>query len=306
MRLATIGALLLLGLVGVTQAQAQVQLRWKFESAEPQVSTSQQNVSQVLSIAGNDIATGQEQTVETSSTFGQKQADGSFSVETRFTGLKSKLTLPGGVELKFDSSQENPPAGTQFDFLLDVFKGLSKMRMTTSYDRDARVVKVVVDEKSLEGVDETGRALLKEQIDPEFLRDAIAQEMKVVPDKPVSVGDTWDLEKTMRLSGGQSMIFTVSYKYEGTVDRDGKQLDKISGKATKVEYRQTDDAPLKVTASDLKVDSSASQILFDRQRGQVVERQEKTRVMGSLTFELAGNPVDGKLDLTLENKTVVK
>ena len=58
-----------------------------------------------------------------------------------------------------------------------------------------------------------------------------------------------------------------------------------------------------MTKSDLKVESSDGQLLFDREAGAMIERSDKTRIKGDMTLNVNGNDIPITLDLTLEAKT---
>jgi hypothetical protein len=60
---------------------------------------------------------------------------------------------------------------------------------------------------------------------------------------------------------------------------------------------------LKVTKSDLKVESSAGTILFNREGGHVVSAKGKIHIKGPMTFTAAGQEIPGELDLTIETET---
>jgi len=60
---------------------------------------------------------------------------------------------------------------------------------------------------------------------------------------------------------------------------------------------------LKVTKSDLKVESGTGAILFDREGGHVVTANGKIHIKGSMTFTAAGQEVPGEIDLTIESDT---
>ena len=76
----------------------------------------------------------------------------------------------------------------------------------------------------------------------------------------------------------------------GTEKKGDKTLDKITSKATEVKYSMDPESqsPLKVTKSDLKIESSNGTILFDREAGCVVESKGKTQIKGSMTFMIQG------------------
>jgi hypothetical protein len=62
-------------------------------------------------------------------------------------------------------------------------------------------------------------------------------------------------------------------------------------------------SPLKVSKSDLKVESGAGTILFDREGGHLVTGKGKTHIKGSMTFTAAGQEIPGEIDLTIESDT---
>ena len=294
---------LLLVLFLSATASAQVRLQWKFPENAQWTSKSTTKTAQTLNINGLDIETSQNMSMRHATSTGKRAADGTIEVTSKFTALKSEVGLPFGAKLSYDSEKETEPEGTQFDFLLEVFGALAKMEFTATYDKESQLQKVVVDPKPFENLGENSAALLKDQIAPERLGKAIRQEMKSIPAKSLNVGDSWDSTQTMDLSGGQSLTITTQFTYDGPMTKNGKTLQKISVKATKVVYEQTEEAPLKVTESDLKIESSDSYLLFDEAMGQIVEQHTKHEITGDMKFEIAGNPSNGKLKLKIERSS---
>jgi hypothetical protein len=58
-----------------------------------------------------------------------------------------------------------------------------------------------------------------------------------------------------------------------------------------------------VVKSDLKIESSKGEILFDREEGVVVERSDVTRMKGTMDFKAGDQDIPGMLDLTLDSAT---
>lgn len=299
-------ASLLLLLVSASTAPAQVTLRWKFPDKTQWKTTSTQTTSQTLSIGGLDIQTSQKMTMGMTTSSGTRRADGTIDVRSQFTSLQSKLGLPFGVELSFDSEKKTEPEGTQFDFLIDVFAAMAKMQFTSTYDKNNRLVEIQVDQTPFADLGENAKAILKDQIESEYLAKAVRDEMAILPDKPIEVGDTWDRSQTTNLSGGQSITIMTRYKYEGTVTEGNRTLHKISAKATKVDYEQDESAQLKVSESDLKIESKDSYLLFDAEKGQIARQQIQYHITGDLKLDVNGAANDGKLDLKIGQTSVVQ
>ena len=99
-------------------------------------------------------------------------------------------------------------------------------------------------------------------------------------------------------------MFQIQYTYDGTVDTNGVKLDKITRQPLKVKLTLADDAPLpfKLKESKLKPEQSGT-LLFDRDRGRVVERKESMRITGDITFIANGNDLPARLQLTIKSET---
>ena len=123
-----------------------------------------------------------------------------------------------------------------------------------------------------------------------------------LPDGPVKEGETWERSTESNLGSGQVMSFRTKYEYKGTIEQDGRKLDKIEGKAFEVSLVINGNPMLQLTKSDLKIKESASTILFDREKGHVVSRVSKVRIDGPLTLTINGMELPGKVDLTMQDK----
>lgn len=300
-------AMVLMLLIAPSLAHAQVRLEHKITEGSKVKTTSSTKTHQILNIADMDIETRNSQTIVTVTTAGQRDEQDNIRVLTRIDSIKANLVLPGGVELEFDSTKETEPQGTQFDFVLDVLSATAKTKFTMLHGKDNKVTSVDIDRTEIDKLDDTAQAMLKGQMDPKYLAEAANQELGEIPSEEISAGDTWERTLTMRLEGGQSLTFKNAYKYEGTVEQQGKSLDKITVATKAVTYAMDNpDSPLKVTGSDLKVSSSAGTILFDRKLGRVAQQKSKVQIKGDITFDANGTELPAKLDLTFDVSSVVE
>ena len=288
-------------------ANAQVKLRWKFAENSKATTTVTAKTHQLLTINEQEIETKNEETVVVKTTAGKRQKDGTIRLTGKVESLKVNLTLPGGVALNYDSAKPAEPQGTAADFLLDVFAVIPKVVSTTVVGKDNRVVSVDVDRKPLKDLADNAKAILKGRFDADYLKTTANKQLDRIPSKAVKQGDTWSLTLTVRLGAGQTLTFKTTYKYEGTVKKDGTTLDKISSTVAEVQYAQGEtDSPVKVTGSKLKVESSNGTLLFDRKLGQIVSDNDKLRVKGEMTLDANGKKIPAKLDLTIEKKTTLR
>ncbi len=290
-------------------ALAQVKLELKLPDGQKTISVVKISTKQVLTLAGMNIESGSDQEMSISTTNAKRAPDGTLRQQQKIEALKAKLTLPGGVNLEFDSTQPDaPPAGTQFDVLLDLIKVNVKANWTVVRDKENRVTAIEGREKVLEGLDEAKRALLQKQLDPAYLRETANKELDKLPMKPVNKGDTWEVTETLRLEQGQNMTFKTKYTYQGTADRNSRQLDKIDVETLEVGYGVDADAPLplKVKGADLKPKTLEGVIYFDREKGNVVESRSSVQIKGTINFEVNGQELPAQLDLTMTSSSVLQ
>ncbi|MBC8353552.1 MAG: hypothetical protein H8E66_16255 [Planctomycetes bacterium] len=296
----TLAAALLL--ISPSLLQAQVKLEHKFPDGRKTTANSYVKVEQTLTIAGMEIPSSSEQNITTSEAIGKRQADGALAAEHKIESLQSTISV-AGMDLAFDSVNPNAPApGTAIDALLDVFKAIVNSSWTVTYGQDNSVLSIKGRDEALQNLPAELRAATAKQFDPDYLTEQANQELQVLPNEPVKLGDTWEQEATVLFDSYQSMTFTTVYEYAGTVEKQGKSLDKITSKTTQVTYTMSADSPspLKIVDSDLKIADSSGEVLFDRASGMIVDSKDKKHVTGSLKCEINGTEIPGKLDLTFE------
>jgi hypothetical protein len=257
---------------------------------------------QVLTIGQADVETKAQQFMNLTSVVGPRDADGKRRVTHTFDSLQCNLDLPGGQQVQFDSSNPDKKADDEkFEPVMQVFRVLAKSKWVDVIGPDNKIESV---ERSGEGFDQIDPNM-RELMDPKYIKQTRNQEMARLPDGPVRKGDTWSRTEGAQFGGGQSMQFQTIYTYEGTVTKDGKSLDKITGVTKSVTYAMdpASPSPLKVKSSKLKIESSKATLLFDRAQGRVVEADATLRIVGDMTFDANGQELPGKLDLTIASKT---
>ena len=175
-------------------------------------------------------------------------------------------------------------------------------------DRENRVLRVEGREKAFEGLDQAIRDTFKAALDPAHLKQAAQLEMDRIPGKPVKVGDSWEQTETMRLEGGQSLVFQRKYTYKGEVEEGGKKVHKIDVVATeaKLDIDPNNPANLKLVKSDLKVGKTSGTLLFDPTSGSIVSDKQTHQIKGAITLGIAGQELPADLDLTIETSAVAR
>ena len=287
-------------MAGAGDAHAQVTLELKFPEGTKSSTQTESVVNQTLTLAGRDILTKANTFTTFISTIGTRAADGTLAIVEKVESLQSELDL-NGTKLQFDSANPDKKADLpQLEPLLDLYRALVKLPMTRTLEAKTNKLKsLTLPDGEFEKLGEAA----KDRFNPEKLKKATEQALAFLPDGPVKVGDKWERATEADLGGGQLMSFRSKYEYLGTVEQDGATLDKIEGKAFEVSFAIVGNPMLQVTKSDLKIKESAYTYLFDRERGHLVSKNAKVRIDGPLTLVIGGMELEGKLDLTMEEKS---
>jgi hypothetical protein len=300
-------ALVLAGMTTATQAQ--VKLEYKYvEGTTSKVKTTVK-VHQILNLANMDVETNSDQVLTSVSTTGKRKPDGTLPIESKIESLKVDLSLPGGVNIAFDSA--NPPSKkdeSPLGVVVDIFQALAGSTYTVVLDKQDKVLGVEGTQKLLDKANEINpkaAEALKSRLDVERIKGVFEQEHGNLPPILVREGETWERKEVSDIGGNQTLTFQKRYEYQGTVQKDGTTLDKIGVKALTVKYEMDPnaDSPAKVDKSDLKIESSDGTILFDRSLGKVVESNDSTRIKGDMSLSINGMDLPTKLDLTFETSS---
>ncbi len=301
----------LLSLVFSQAARAQdpVKLEYKFPEGKKLTYKTTTKMDQTLTINGMEIPTNVEQTSVTSQTVGKRRGDSTLPIDQKGESFRIELSSAGGINITYDTSDPNAKIeNDQVAFLGDVFKMAGEIAYTVVLDGQNKVKAVEGTEKLQDKVtklDEKAQALVRHSLDSEKLKKDFEQSHRNLPDVLARPGESWERTETVNVGGGQTMTFRKKYEYAGTEKKGDKTLDKITSKSIEVKYSMDPNAesPLKVTKSDLKVESSDGTILFDREAGCIVEAKGKTHVKGPMTFSIQGQELPGEIDLTMDNTT---
>jgi len=258
-------------------------------------------VKQTMSIMGQDLDTASVRKVTAKTAVSKPDSAGNVTYSSKYSAFENKLTLPGGVEIEFDSNGENTPPGTQLDFMLPLLTALSKSTTTIVYDKNGDVIKMEVKAAGLDTLDGQAKAMLGGELDSDALTEKAQNALDEFHDKPVKVGDSWESGTTLDLGQGAVFELTSSQKYVGTVQQDGKTLHQVEIKYTEVDFEQpaaTPGAPA-VTESDLEIITGTSTLLFDAEKGRIVTSKLNLEVAGEITLTIANMDLPAKLTLEI-------
>jgi len=288
-----------------SQLWAQVVLQSKYAPVSKRTTEVESSTHQILTIAGMDVETKSTTFITSTTTIGKRKSDGTLKVADHVSRLQIESTFPGAIKLTFDSDNPDKKSDTaQLEPVLNLYRAIAKNTTTRVLDKDNRFKSIRNTSGITDGLDE----LVKGQLSEKHLAQTAIQEQNKYPTTPVKKGDSWERTEVTHLGAGQTLTLELVYKYAGTLNKDGRTLDRITRSVKSVRLDQDANAPAPVTLinSNLKPGPAAtSERLFDRQRGITVSSQDKLQIKGDLTLSVNGMELPGKLDLTISIKTNV-
>ena len=304
LRKTLVSAGVVIGLSSVSFGQ--VKLERKFAENATHVVETTSKIEQKLAIAGMETDTKSETRATAKSVTGKRDVGGMLRVQERVESMRISTEVMGQT-YEFDSASPDNKGSSALEALREVHKAIAKRASTVVYDKDNRVYAIESDQDVLAGLPPELQALVKGQIDPENLKKVANQELDQLPKEPVSKGDSWQRTESANFGAGQIMTFQSKYTYEGTIERDGRTLDRITSKTLSVDFSLQDSPlPLQLKGSQLKATESEGVILFDRAAGMVVEHTGSARIVGEITFAINGMDLPSQLDLKMQSSVVVK
>lgn len=283
-------------------AAAQVTLERKYPEGAVNKFKESVKVHQILTLAGMDLETRSDTVTVTKQTNGTPNSDGQ-PVTSTTESVNANIQLPAGAgNIQFDSANPNVKAANpMFEVVLDIMRAMSGAKLTYTIGKDKKIASVDGYQDVIRQATQAAADQLKKELTAERLTAEYQQGLDALPATPLKPGDTWNRTEVMNAGSGQTITFDRQYKYEGTVDQKGTKLEKITAQDQKVRFALDPNGglPLSVKSSDLKIESSKIEVLFDRERGVVVSTTNDGHIKGDMTFVINGMELPGKLDLEL-------
>jgi hypothetical protein len=261
---------------------------------------------QKLSIAGTDVDTSSDSRIVTRVNVGQRDAEGKLRVEEKTEALAVSVVVQG-QNYTFDSTNPDAAGSSPLEVLREMHKALVGRTTTKVFDKFDRPIAVETDASVVDKLPTQVRNLVRSEFDAEQLRISTSEELDQITTDPVKPGDSWKRTRTANFGAGQYMTLETEFTYQGTEEKGGKTLDKIVPKVLSVKFA-IDNSPLPLTlvSSDLKPASTEGTILFDRERGQVVETDTKIRITGDMKFKVNDMELPATLDLTMHSQVALQ
>jgi hypothetical protein len=274
-----------------------VRMEWKFIADKPFYQKMVTQVTQKMTIAGNEVATAQKQTLLIRWTPVRQLPDRSWVVKQKIQAMELDLEV-GGNKISYDSARDkgnNPLAeflgafvGAELTLTISPAKKVMKVE-----GRDALLAKI---NKANPALKATCEALLSESA----LKEMAAPLFAVLPGKSVKKGERWAEQSKLDLGGLGKCATLSSYVFEGP-DKADKKLARVAV-TQKLTYTAGEPGagggalPFKVSSFDFKQAEGSGTVHVNLNRGRIERSEMALRLAGRMTLEIGGMRSDIEVD----------
>jgi len=271
-------------------AQAQTTLRYKFKEADKLAYVMEQKMEMKMTVAGNDITTTMNQTMDMTWKVTAVDKDGTAKITQTIDRVRVTIDGPQG-KTTFDSKEDKDPEDAVGKAIAPIFRAMAGSDFTLTMSSLGEPGDVVVPKKILDAIKNAGPA--GGSMSGDTLKQIASQAGLVVSKDAVKKGDSWNRKIEVKMDPIGKTVADIKATDEGEVTRDAKKLEKIALKPT-LTLEAAPNAAAKLT---LKKQDAKGTALFDNDKGQLVE----TALDQSIEMEVS----QGGQTLTMQMKQFV-
>ena len=257
-----------------------VLLKWKFKRGQTSHYTTSVDIKAQQKLGGAQPEEfNSKQTSDMTWAVDSVDQDGTAHI--RQTIERVRVTSSSkGEEQKFDSDDDKLPEGVDAA-AVEPLRVMINQPVHLTIDPRGKVIDVRPSEKLAEKVKQSSQqGPLAAVFSREGLKQMVTTNTLELPAEPLSRGTTWQQQTTVSdpVSGRQTLATT--YRYDGSDERDGQTLEKISATA-KIAPAGNQAAAQRVTVKDQK---SNGVVWFDRAVGRIHEMEMTTKIVRDVSF----------------------
>jgi len=244
------------------EVQAQKTLRMKFVQGAKSTISLVNKTAVETEFGENKNKANLTMAMDLYQTVKEVKADGSAVVIQELSRIQMEST--GGllgVTLKFDSNdaKEDDAANA----LSQVLRPLIGAEFEVTYSDRGVVLDVKPPADLVKTLTSTSTTVYQQMFSEESFKSMLSQSSVVLPEEPVMEGSKWETKFSSAAQAGGAAV-TVSYEYAGTVQIDGKPLEKLDvTMVVKLLESKLPDAP----RLSIKKQSSSGTMYFDNVEG---------------------------------------
>ena len=210
----------------VSTANAQKLLRWKFVPGENIQVNFQQDMRMSTDMMGNQIKT----TADMGMTLGWQvktvSPQGVAEIAQSIERLQMNMSNPGSAPIAYDSASTTKPTGVAAQLAAGI-ESLVGVEVLQQLNPRGEILAVTLSPEAQAQVAKAHAAAQVQQVfSKEGMKALLHQAATVLPEKPVSPGDSWTSQMDTKSPVG-SLHMDMKYTYRGTEVYNGRELEVV-------------------------------------------------------------------------------
>ncbi len=278
----------------VANAQAQVQLKWKFQPGQKFDLQLAQDMTITMAFQGQAINQKIRMGMDLLWDVKDVNPEGIATINQQFTRIRMNLDSPvGKIEIDTNNQQHEGPAAQ----IAEQLRPLVGATVTQKMDPTGKVIEAMLDEKAKEAL--AGNPQVQQMLGENGVKDLFAQSMATLPSKPVNVGDTWKVKSSSKNQFG-AVELDADYTYQGMAEHNGKQMAKLGIKGTMNMAKDPMEQQVKLGIKDSDITGTA---WFDVEAGRLADTSLQQKM--NMTMEAGGQTLEPAIttDMKLQIKS---
>ncbi|MFO0896935.1 MAG: hypothetical protein U0836_05825 [Pirellulales bacterium] len=279
------GWALLVSVLGATARSEDVLLQWQFQKGEMLHYTFPQTTTTSAHVGGQNLETKTDSRADVSLLVKSVDPEGNADARLSLERMRIDIKAPQLGVFHYDSAGRQRTTG-YMENVIAGYDALAKRSFHAVIDGRGDLLSVSLPEKEVQDL-AADKLPLDNLLTPKGLSQFLGLNWPRLPAKAVAVGHTWEERaEVVNLALGKVQS-TRTYKFDGPVDRAGKQLEKIS---YTVELAAEDQQQRGGVSFKVLRQQSVGEAYFDRAAGRFVEGKSKMELTlltdtGSQQFE---------------------
>ncbi|HVX14378.1 MAG TPA: DUF6263 family protein [Pirellulales bacterium] len=262
-----------------------VLLKWKFKPGDSSRFVGSQDMQANTKARGLSQEVAMKQTSDIRWVVDSIDDDGNAHITQTVQRLRVE-TGPVGDTIKYDSDDDKVPEGAD-EAQIEAMRIGVNQPLNLVLDPLGKVVDVRLSDQFAKRLKESPHyGQLAMMYSRENLKQMASMITVELPAKPIAKGATWEQQTSVTdpLAGKQKV--TTTYRYDGTEEHDGRQLDKISATA-KISFNDDNKDENLLPQPSIKDQKMNGVIWFNRKAGRVEETQLTSKVVTEATIGMS-------------------
>jgi len=279
-RLVLTATVAILAAAFLPNAEAAQLLRWKLQPGQQFQVQVTQNSKTETTVNNRTVKMSLDLLMDMTWDVESVDQAGVATVSQMFTRMRIDMDAPSVGKVSFDTDNETKP-GELTEGMAEAIGPLMNAKFSVQMTPRGEITHVEIPRETVAAIKEaTTTSKLRQLLSVEGLTRLLRQSLARLPQEAIEPGEQWDLKTTTPSPLGR-LQQTHRYTYRGTVQREGKSVEKIEV-ATDLSLEPSKDTAAKKLT--VKKHEQTGALFFDAEAGRFVATETQQSIVSERPF----------------------